>query len=106
MTWNGHKIPAYITGAVAVLGAAGGLIWWTAHQEGRIAATEVSIARVEQAQKSMDTPLGARVAVLSERVTLFNEQLTTNKELAEKIVRQQEENTRILNEIKSSIKKP
>jgi hypothetical protein len=105
MTWNGHKIPAYAAGAVAVLGAAGGLVWWTAHQEGRISAAELAISRVEQRQQSMDTPLGARVAVLSERVTLFNEQLTTNKELAEKIVKQQETITQTLNEIKKNVEK-
>jgi hypothetical protein len=106
MTWNGHKLSIIVPASLAVMGAAGGIVWWTAHQEGRIAAVEVENSRLRTAIYSMDTPLGSRVAVLSERVTLFNEQLTTNKELAEKIVKQQEENARTLNEIKNSIKQP
>ena len=88
------------------LGAAGGLVWWTAVQQSHIGTNTDNINRLEKAIYSMDTPLGSTCCGFKRTsLSLFNEQLTTNKELAEKIVKQQEENTRTLNEIKESVKK-
>lgn len=103
---NGHKWgPAIITGSIVVLGWCAGMVWWAASQQASIATNRIEINRIEQSIKERNVPLLAQqVSVLGERVNLLQEEIGKNRELATKLISQQENLQRTLEDIKTKIK--
>jgi hypothetical protein len=102
--FNGNKpLATIITGIIAFLGWAGAMVWWAANQQAAITANRDAIVRIEENLRTMNTPLSSKVSVLSERVDLLNGQVATNRELAQKIILQQEVVSKSLDEIKLKI---
>lgn len=103
---NGHKWgPAIITAVIVVLGWCATMVWWAASQQASINANHLQIDRVEQSIKERNVPLLAQqVSVLGERVNLLQEEIAKNRELATKLLSQQENLQRTLEDIKGRMK--